>query len=99
MTTTDFRAAIRSRLDSLGITPHHAARLAGLSDQTARDYLAGTTDLSTDRALRLAAAVGLRIDLHPIRDFSPPPPGTGGRKPREIAGKTGRKKIPGKSGI
>lgn len=79
ITADELRARILSRIESLGITRHHAAQLAGLPDQTARDYLSGDHDLSADRVLRLAAAVGLRVDVRPKKNFAAPAPNRRGR--------------------
>lgn len=87
MTSTTLRDVLTARLAALGITVHHAARLAGLSDQTARDYFAGR-DLSSERVLRLAAALGLEISARPKRGFSPEKPATPGR-PRKNPEKPG----------
>lgn len=87
MHATDLRAAISARLTALDITVHHAAKLADLSDQTARDYFAGR-DLSSERVLRLAAAVGLEISAKPIRRFSPEKPASAGR-PKKRPEKSG----------
>lgn len=81
MTTTDFRERILARIESLDLTIGHVATLAGLSDQTARDYLQGDHDLATDRTFRLARAVGLEIAVRPARGFSRPKPPVKGRKP------------------
>lgn len=78
MTSDDLRAAITAQLTALGITVHHAARLANLADQTARDYFAGR-DLSSERVLRLAFAVGLTVSATPKRGFSAEKPANPGR--------------------
>lgn len=80
MSTADLRAMILSRLTAHGVSPHHAARLAGLPAQTVRDYLTGHADLTTGRALKLAAAVGLAVTARPVRGFRPAPAPAAGRR-------------------
>jgi hypothetical protein len=86
MDADTLRQAITDRLVSLGLTPYRAANLAGLPDQTVRDYLGGR-DLQTAAALRLAAAIGLAVTARPVPRFDPGP-----------APSRGRKKNPEKSG-
>lgn len=64
MTATDLRAAILTQIETLGISRAEAARLADVNEQTARDYLAGRQDdISVERVLQLAAAVGLKVSV------------------------------------
>ena len=86
MDADTLRRVIIDRLASLGLTPHRAANLAGLPDQTVRDYLGGR-DLQTAAALRLASAIGLAVTVRPVPRFDPGP-----------APRRGRKKNPEKSG-
>jgi hypothetical protein len=67
------RQIITDRLASLGLTPYRAANLAGLPDQTVRDYLGG-------RDLQTAAAVGLAVTVRPVPRFDPGPAPARGRK-------------------
>lgn len=78
MDADTLRDTIRARLTGLAITPHHAARLARIGDNTLRDYLAGA-DLRSAAALRLAAALGLRVAVTQVRGFTPPAPAPAGR--------------------
>ena len=86
MDADTLRTLIRTRIAELGLTTHRAARLAGLPDQTVRDYLGGR-DLQTAAALRLASAIGLAVTARPVPRFDPGP-----------APSRGRKKNPEKSG-
>lgn len=70
MDADTLRTLIRTRIAELGLTTHRAARLAGLPDQTARDYLGGA-DLRTRQALQLAAGVGLAVTAARVPDFDP----------------------------
>lgn len=47
-----------SEVERLDITVGRLAALAGLSDQTVRDILAGATDPSLTRVLRIERAIG-----------------------------------------
>lgn len=71
MDTSTLRGLILRQLETLGITVGHAARLAGLPDQTVRDYLVAGRDLATGRVLALAAAVGLVVTAAPLRGYQP----------------------------
>lgn len=79
MDADTLRQTIRARLAELGISTYHAAALAGISDQTVRDYLSGK-DTSTHRVLTLAAAIGLEISMKPVRGFAAPPPKKAGKQ-------------------
>lgn len=83
MDATTLRGLIAGRIAAAGLTPHAAARLAGLPEATVRLYLSGGSDTTTDRALRLAAAVGLAVTARPDQGFRPPPPARPGR-PKKI---------------
>ena len=74
MTTDTIRTLIRSQIDALGLTVGRAAVLAGLSDQTARDYLSGRGDLRAEFVFRLAAAVGVAVTAAPVKGFDPENP-------------------------
>lgn len=79
MDAATLRTLIRSQIDAHGLTMSHAAALAGVHKNTVIDYFSGK-DTSSEKVLRLAAAVGLSVSATARTGFAPAPPPTRGRK-------------------
>lgn len=57
----DVRRSIKERLEAIGKTRNWLADESGLRQATVYDYLAGKTDVLSDKAEKMLAALGLEI--------------------------------------
>lgn len=76
----EIRAAVRGRLDAIGLSVYAAAEAVKLPHRTAGDWLAGRRDITLESLTKLLRAVGLDMTLKPVKGYVMPEMRPRGRK-------------------